>query len=176
MVQQSMVLINAAGRWREPASMPGYLAGRAPHNKGMQYPADPPPPEEIILVMRQAGHDRHGLRIRAPVAVLWRGGLRISEPLALNETDIDERRGSILVRRGLCRIRHKPAYAECLVMPSGVVRTAVSGLRSKSLTTVLGIITARRKASAPVECVSPPIEGCKCATRVPGRRRLENTR
>jgi hypothetical protein len=59
--------------------MPGYLAGHAPRNKGMQYPPDPPRPEKIILVMRRAGHDRHGLRIRALTAVLWRGGLRISE-------------------------------------------------------------------------------------------------
>jgi Phage integrase family len=66
----------------------------------MQYPADPPRPEEIIVVMRQAGKDRHGFRIRALIAVLWRGGLRISEALALNETDIDERRGSLLVRHG----------------------------------------------------------------------------
>src|SRR6202042_1057759 len=40
------------------------------------------------------------LRVRALVAVLWRGGLRISEALALNETDIDERRGSLLIRHG----------------------------------------------------------------------------
>ena len=80
--------------------MPGYLAGRAPRNKGMQYPPDPPRAEEIVLVMRQAGQDRHGLRVRALIAVLWRGGLRISEALALNETDIDERRGSLLIRHG----------------------------------------------------------------------------
>jgi site-specific recombinase XerD len=94
------VLIDAAGRRRSPATIPGHLAGRAPRNKGMQYPPDPPRPEEIIRVMRQAGHDRHGLRVRALIAVLWRGGLRISEALALNETDIDERRGSLLIRRG----------------------------------------------------------------------------
>ena len=29
----------------------------------MEYPADPPRAEEIILVMRQAGQDRHGMRI-----------------------------------------------------------------------------------------------------------------
>ena len=80
--------------------MPGYLAGRAPRNKGMQYPPDPPRPEEIVLVMRQAGHDRHGLRVSAPVAVLWRSGLRISEALAPNETDVDARRGSLLIRHG----------------------------------------------------------------------------
>jgi integrase len=50
--------------------------------------------------MRQAGHDRHGLRIRALIAVLWRAGLPVSEALALNETDIDQTRGSVLVRHG----------------------------------------------------------------------------
>jgi integrase len=100
MSEGSMVLLDAAGRRRSPATTPGYLAGRAPRNKGMQYPPDPPRPEEIIVVMRNAGHDRHGLRIRVLIAILWRGGLRISEALALNETDIDERRGSLLVRHG----------------------------------------------------------------------------
>jgi site-specific recombinase XerD len=66
----------------------------------MQYPPDPPRPEGIILIMRQAGHDRHGLRLRALLAVLWRGGLRISEALALTESDIDERRGSLMIRHG----------------------------------------------------------------------------
>ena len=32
--------------------------------------------------------------------VLWRAGLRISEALALNESDLDSNRGGILVRRG----------------------------------------------------------------------------
>jgi integrase len=96
----SLMLLDAAGRRRSPATLPGYLGGRAPHNKGMSYPPDPPRPEEIIMVMRQAGDGRHGLRIRALVAVLWRGGLRISEALALAETDVDERRGSVLVRHG----------------------------------------------------------------------------
>src|SRR3984957_3328420 len=42
----------------------------------------------------------HGLRLRALIAVLWRAGLRISEALALNETDIETARGSLLIRRG----------------------------------------------------------------------------
>jgi len=45
-------LLDAAGRRRSPATLPGYLGGRAPRNKGMRYPADPPRPEEIILVIR----------------------------------------------------------------------------------------------------------------------------
>jgi site-specific recombinase XerD len=95
-----LVLIDAVGRRRANVTLPGYLAGRAPHNKGMRYPADPPRVEEIIAVMRKAGEDRHGLRVRAVIAVLWRGGLRISEALALSETDVDPARGSVLIRHG----------------------------------------------------------------------------
>jgi integrase len=87
MSETSILPLDAAGRRRSPATVAGYLAGRAPRNKGMEYPPDPPRAEETILVMRQAGDGRHGLRIRALIAVLWRGGLRISEALALNETD-----------------------------------------------------------------------------------------
>jgi site-specific recombinase XerD len=50
--------------------------------------------------MRRAGDERHGLRVRALIAVLWRAGLRISEALALTENDVDARRGSVLVRHG----------------------------------------------------------------------------
>ena len=74
--------------------------GRAPRNKGMRYPADPPTIEEIVTVMRHAGDRVHGRRLRGLVVVLWRAGLRICEALALAETDLDPRRGSLLVRRG----------------------------------------------------------------------------
>ena len=40
-------VLDAAGRRRSPATMPGYHAGRAPRNKGLRYPADPPTVEEI---------------------------------------------------------------------------------------------------------------------------------
>ena len=48
-------LLDAAGRWRSPATMPGFHAGRPPRNKGQRYPADPPTVEEIVAVMRAAG-------------------------------------------------------------------------------------------------------------------------
>jgi integrase len=51
-------------------------------------------------VMRQATDDRHGWRLRALIVVLWRGGLRIQEAVALAERDLDPRRGSLLVRNG----------------------------------------------------------------------------
>ena len=38
--------------------------------------------------------------MRGLIVVLWRAGLRIQEALALSESDLDERRGSLLVRHG----------------------------------------------------------------------------
>jgi integrase len=92
--------LDAAGRRRSPATLPGFHAGRPPRNKGRPYPADPPTVEEIVAVMRQASDDRNGWRLRALIVVLWRGGLRIQEALALAEPDLDARRGSLLVRSG----------------------------------------------------------------------------
>jgi site-specific recombinase XerD len=96
----AIALLDAAGRRRSPATLPGYLAGRAPRNKGLRYPADPPSVEEIVAVMRQAGTSMVGLRARGLIVMLWRAGLRISEALTLTESDLDERRGSVLVRHG----------------------------------------------------------------------------
>jgi site-specific recombinase XerD len=93
-------LIDAAGRRRSPATTPGFRAGVAPCNEGQRYPAEPPTVDEIVAVMRQAGHDRHGHRLTALIVVLWRAELRIHEALSLTETDLDQRRGSILVRHG----------------------------------------------------------------------------
>jgi integrase len=94
------VLFDAAVRRRSPATLPGYYAGWPPRNKGMRYPADPPTVEEIVAVMRNAPDDRHGQRLRAMIVVLWRAGLPIQEALALAERDLDDRRGSLLVRNG----------------------------------------------------------------------------
>jgi len=55
------------------------IGQRRPGNKGSRYPADPPRVEEIVAVMRQAGTDRYGRRLRGLIIVLWRAGLRISE-------------------------------------------------------------------------------------------------
>lgn len=93
-------LFDAAGRRRSPASMPGFRAGTAPRNEGQRYPADPPTVDEIVAVMRHARNALHGNRLNGLIVVLWRAGLRISEALSLTESDLDQRRGSILVRHG----------------------------------------------------------------------------
>jgi integrase len=96
--------LDSAGRHRSPATLPGDHVGRPPRNKGTRYPADPPTVEEIVAVMRRVGTDRHGARLRAVIVVLWRGGLRIQEALALTERDLDPRRGSVLVRERCARV------------------------------------------------------------------------
>jgi len=94
------VLLDAAGHRRSPATLPGYHRGRPPRNKGEQLPADPPTVEEIIAVMRTIGDRADGHRLRALIVLLWRAGLRISEALALQESDLDSSRGVVLIRRG----------------------------------------------------------------------------
>jgi site-specific recombinase XerC len=76
---QSTMSVDVAGRRRSPAATAAFHRGRPPRNKGLRYPADPPSVEEIIAVMRAAGDDADGIRLRGLVVVLWRVGLRISE-------------------------------------------------------------------------------------------------
>jgi hypothetical protein len=49
--------------------------------------------------MRHGGAGLHAARLRALVVVLCRAGLRFQEALALAEADLEQRRGSLLVRR-----------------------------------------------------------------------------
>jgi site-specific recombinase XerD len=82
--------------------------------------------EEIIAVMRAAGDAPEGMRLRGVIIVLWRAGLRISEALALAETDLDRQRGAVLVRAGKGGRRREVGmdrwawehYSDVLVMPT----------------------------------------------------------
>jgi transposase, IS5 family len=60
----SELLLDRADRRRSPATTPGFHAARPPRSKGLRYPADPAKVEEIIAVMRAAGDDPHGRRLR----------------------------------------------------------------------------------------------------------------
>jgi integrase len=97
---ESSSVLDCAGRRRSPATLSSFHTGRSPRNKNLRYPPDPPTVEEIITVMRAAGDHRDGIRLRGVIVVLWRAGLRISEVLALTESDLDPSRGAVLVRRG----------------------------------------------------------------------------
>ena len=99
-VMESTPLLDRAGRRRSPATTSSFHQALPPRNKGMRYPPDPPTVEEIVAVMRATDDRPEGVRLRGIIVVLWRAGLRISEALALNETDLDPDRGSVLVRHG----------------------------------------------------------------------------
>jgi site-specific recombinase XerD len=99
-VMDSTLLLDCAGRRRSPATTSSFHEGLSPRNKGLRYPPDPPTVEEIVAVMRAAGDNAEGVRLRCIIVVMWRAGLRISEALALNETDLDQVRGSLLIRHG----------------------------------------------------------------------------
>jgi integrase len=99
-VMQAVPLVDRAGRRRSPATTSSSHQGVPPRNKGLRYPPDPPTVDEIIAVMRATGNSPEGARLRGVIVVLWRAGLRISEALALNETDLDADRGALLIRHG----------------------------------------------------------------------------
>jgi site-specific recombinase XerD len=99
-VMESLPMLDRAGRRRSPATTSSFHQGLPPRNKGHRYPPNPPTVEEIIAVMRAAGNGPEGLRLRGVIVMLWRAGLRISEALALHETDLDPDRGAVLVRHG----------------------------------------------------------------------------
>jgi len=97
---ESVAPLDCAGRRRSLATLSSFHQGRPPRNKGLRYPPDPPTVEKIIGVMCAAGDDPDGLRLRGVIVVLWRAGLRISEALAVAETDLDGDRGAVIVRAG----------------------------------------------------------------------------
>src|SRR5947209_9259432 len=73
------------------------------------------------------------------IVMLWRGGLRVQEALALSEHDLDPRRGSVLVRRGKGGRRRevgmdawgwenlRPWLAERLELPAGPLFCVIDG-------------------------------------------------
>ena len=86
---------------RSPATAPGYHAGRAPANKGNEYPAEILTPAELRrLINTPSPHAPTGIRNRALIAVMARAGLRCAEALALEKRDLDLDQGYLRVRHG----------------------------------------------------------------------------
>jgi site-specific recombinase XerD len=72
-----------------------------PANKGRKYPAEVLRPEEVTALLRACStRAPSGIRNRALIAVLYRGGLRLAEALALDPKDVDLARGAVRVLHG----------------------------------------------------------------------------
>jgi integrase len=110
MFSSGPVLLDAAGRPRHGANLPGAGRGRVPATKGRRFEPEPLTAEDIHALLRTIDQVREKgdsdiqaasrQRLRAIVVALWRTGLRISELLALTEHDLDAENRTLLVRRG----------------------------------------------------------------------------
>lgn len=87
---------------KKPWRFPGWkkLGMRHPQ-KGNRYPAEILTPDEVrALIKASSGRSPTGARNRALLAVLYRGGLRIGEAIALQPKDIDAEEGTVRVLHG----------------------------------------------------------------------------
>jgi site-specific recombinase XerD len=76
-------------------------AKRTPANKGQHYPAEILTAEEVrALVKACSNRAPTGIRNRALIVVLYRGGLRISEALQLTPKDANRAAGTVTILRG----------------------------------------------------------------------------
>jgi integrase/recombinase XerD len=79
----------------------GSVKGQVPANFGRTFEPNPLTRAEAdALISAALGEPRMGLRNGAMLTVMYRGGLRVSEVLALRSSDVDTDRGTVTVRRG----------------------------------------------------------------------------
>ena len=74
---------------------------RVPPNAGRRYPAEVLAPEEVQALLRAcSGRAPTGLRNRALLVAMYRGGLRVGEALALSPKDVDTAQGTLRITNG----------------------------------------------------------------------------
>ena len=82
-------------------TQPGYHLGRKAPNKGHTYPPEILTEDEVRALIRACSNRAPtGIRNRALITTMYRGGLRLGETLALKPKDIDPDRGTITVLHG----------------------------------------------------------------------------
>jgi hypothetical protein len=83
-----------------------------------------PPIRRASMRSSRARQARYGARLNGLIVVLWRAGLRIHEALSLIESDLDPRRGSILIKHsyaefGITRLVPTSAQPPAEACPRG---------------------------------------------------------
>jgi site-specific recombinase XerD len=74
---------------------------RRPANAGRRFPAEILTPDEVRALIRAcSSRAPTGIRNRALLVLLYRGGLRITEALRLHPKDLDRAAGTVTVLRG----------------------------------------------------------------------------
>ncbi len=79
----------------------GRTKGDTAPNKGQSYPPEPLTGQEVLtLIDACSNRAPTGIRNRALIVVMWRGGLRIGEAMALKPKDVDGKAGTVRVLHG----------------------------------------------------------------------------
>jgi len=86
---------------RSPATAKGFHKGREPANKGKTYPPEVLTEGEVRGLIEACSNSAPtGIRNRALISAMYRGGLRSGETLALRPKDVDVSDGAITVLHG----------------------------------------------------------------------------
>ena len=84
-----------------PATEKGFHAGREPANKGQTYPPEVLTEAEVRrLIEACSNRAPTGIRNRALIVAMYRGGLRVGEALALRPKDLHPSAGALTVLHG----------------------------------------------------------------------------
>jgi len=74
---------------------------RKPWNKGRKLPAEPLTQDEVKALLKACSNRAPtGIRNRALIVLLYRGGLRVKEALSLMPKDCDTQRGTVRILHG----------------------------------------------------------------------------
>ena len=86
---------------KSPVTARGHHKGREAPNKGRTFPPEVLTEDEVKALIRACSNRAPtGVRNRALIVVMYRGGLRLGEALALKPKDIDPKRGTVAVLHG----------------------------------------------------------------------------
>jgi site-specific recombinase XerD len=86
---------------RSPVTVRGFRKGIPSPLKGSRFPVEVLSAEEVgRLIKAASGRAPTGVRNRALLATMYRGGLRIAEALALHKKDIDRQAGTVRILHG----------------------------------------------------------------------------
>jgi site-specific recombinase XerC len=94
------VLLDVAGHRRSPATMPGFAGAARDATRASSTRPTRRPSRRSSRSCEASAIDPTAIGSAALIVLFWGAGLRVSEALALQESDLDRSRGAVLVRRG----------------------------------------------------------------------------
>lgn len=100
MLKSPAPVLDRRGYYRSPVTFPEHRLGRKPANAGRKFPVEVLTREEAATLIAACGRGYAGARDRAGFTLMYRGGLRVAELLALFPKDVDVEGGMVTVLHG----------------------------------------------------------------------------